>query len=239
MTARATWAVVPVKDFGAAKRRLAPLLSAVERRMLSQAMLEDVLTALAAAGGLAGILVVTCDPRAKAMAEKYRAEVIWEAANLGVNAAVAAGARALAARGDSAMLFVPADVPLVTAQEIDRILDGTGAEPAVSLVPARAGGGTNALYCAPPEAIEFRFGEDSFQRHLAAAREGGLAPRIVDSRALGLDIDEPADIRALLRASPATRASGYLDDIGVAGRPVAARRLQPLDAGGEALGGQG
>jgi 2-phospho-L-lactate guanylyltransferase len=239
MTARATWAVVPVKDFGTAKRRLAPLLSAVDRRMLSQAMLEDVLTALAAAGGLAGILVVTCDLRAKALAEKYGADVLWEAANLGVNAAVAAGARALAAREDSAMLFVPGDVPLVTAPEIGRILDGTDAGPAVSIVPARAGGGTNALYCAPPEAIEFRFGEDSFQRHLSAARAHGLAPRVIDSPALGLDIDKPADIRALLRASPATRASRCLDELGAAGRLVAARGLQPLDTGGDALRGQG
>ena len=41
------WVVVPVKRFSNAKTRLAPLLSAAERESLAQAMLNDVLRAIA------------------------------------------------------------------------------------------------------------------------------------------------------------------------------------------------
>ena len=44
--ARNICAVVPVKETGRAKQRLAPVLSRQQRQLLVQAMFEDVLTAL-------------------------------------------------------------------------------------------------------------------------------------------------------------------------------------------------
>jgi len=60
------WACVPVKEFTGAKQRLASLLTPVQREILAETMLEDVLSALAGATRLAGILVNTVDPRAAA-----------------------------------------------------------------------------------------------------------------------------------------------------------------------------
>ena len=45
------WAILPVKEMGSAKQRLAPLLSPEERIGLMQVMLRDVLAALSAARG--------------------------------------------------------------------------------------------------------------------------------------------------------------------------------------------
>src|SRR5690606_41267907 len=67
---RSTWAVLPVKDLAGAQQRLAGVLGAAERRDLFAAMLEDVLGALAASGGLAGVLVVTRDPLAQDLAAR-------------------------------------------------------------------------------------------------------------------------------------------------------------------------
>ena len=53
------WAVVPVKELDRAKERLAAVLPPERRRALMLAMLEDVLTALAATPGLDGLAVVT------------------------------------------------------------------------------------------------------------------------------------------------------------------------------------
>jgi hypothetical protein len=64
------WAILPVKEMAGAKQRLAPLLSPEERIGLMQVMLRDVLMALAAAQGLAGIAVVTLDPWAQALAQR-------------------------------------------------------------------------------------------------------------------------------------------------------------------------
>jgi 2-phospho-L-lactate guanylyltransferase len=60
--------------------------------------------------------------------------------------------------------------------------------------------------------MPLRFGDDSFLPHLAAARAIGIEPTIVKLPGIGLDIDQPLDIRALLAAEPrmATRATRFL-----------------------------
>src|SRR5258707_490022 len=50
------WAVVPVKELDRAKERLAPVLPPERRRALMLAMLEDVLTALAASAEITQLL---------------------------------------------------------------------------------------------------------------------------------------------------------------------------------------
>ena len=93
---------MPVKDLANAKQRLAGVLDAEERQALFRAMLEDVLSALAATGGLAGILMVTRDPEAQALAARYGARVLVEETNRGHTAASSLGARTLAREGASA-----------------------------------------------------------------------------------------------------------------------------------------
>jgi 2-phospho-L-lactate guanylyltransferase len=74
-----------------------------------------------------------------------------------------------------------------------------GMVPVVAIVPDRRRSGTNALLCTPPAIIPPCFGADSFQRHLAAARSQGVDVRVVESDALGLDIDELEDLDELQR----------------------------------------
>ena len=62
------WVVVPVNNLEDAKQRLASVLSAGERHELCRAMLEDVLSALSQSRGLAGVMLVTRDREARAMA---------------------------------------------------------------------------------------------------------------------------------------------------------------------------
>jgi 2-phospho-L-lactate guanylyltransferase len=50
--------------------------------------------------------------------------------------------------------------------------------------------------------MPLRFGDDSFFPHLAAARAMGIEPTIVKLAGIGLDIDQPDDVHALLRATP-------------------------------------
>ena len=116
-------AVVPVKGIDAAKSRLAPGYPPEFRRGLAQAMLEDVLVALCAATGLAGVVVVTVDPLARELAERYGARIFDDGARDGHTGAVMAAARRLAAEGRTGMLTLPGDIPLITADEVSRLLD--------------------------------------------------------------------------------------------------------------------
>ena len=104
------WAVVPVKDTRMAKRRLGDALADEVRQRLALAMLEDVLTALAASPGVAGIAVVTLDPAARSLASRFGARILVNGARDGITGAVTAAAEVLGAEGHTAVLAIPGDV---------------------------------------------------------------------------------------------------------------------------------
>jgi 2-phospho-L-lactate/phosphoenolpyruvate guanylyltransferase len=211
------WACVPVKEFTGAKQRLASLLSPGQRELLAETMLEDVLSGLAGATLLAGILVNTVDPRASALAERYGARVVTEGARDGHTGAVNGMARVLAAQGNGALLTVPGDIPRVTAWEIDAVVASCRDAPSFTIVPAHDELGSNAVLCAPPFAVPLRFGDDSYFPHLQAARQHGIEPTIVRLPGIGLDIDHPVDLLAFMRAPPRrpTRTLRLLEQFGL------------------------
>jgi len=189
------WAVVPVKEFAGAKQRLAPVLAAADRARLYAQMLDRVLDALAAARGIDGILVVTNETRLK----RRDVRVLPDLERAGQSAAVAQGARLLAAEGHKSMLTVPGDLPLAAAAEIEQVV---AAHDRFTIVPSHDGKGTNALAVSPPDLIRFQFGDASFVPHCAAARALGLEPRILRLPGLGLDIDTPDDLAAYRGLAP-------------------------------------
>jgi 2-phospho-L-lactate guanylyltransferase len=209
-------AAVPVKDVVNAKQRLVSALDPAQRRALARAMLVDVLRALGAAG-LDRVWVVTREPDVAELARGLGAEPLAEAENRGHTAAVAHAQETAARLGADVFLTIPGDVPCVTAGEIRALVSALGAPPAVVFAPSRSGLGTNAALVAPPAAMRLRFGEPSFDNHLAAARALGIEPRIVRVPGLGLDVDAPEDLASLVAQGGGT-GSGRL----VAGWRVAA-----------------
>ena len=212
--ARNICAVVPVKETGLAKQRLARILSRQQRQLLVQAMFEDVLTALTQTTGLAAILVSTADRGIAGIAARYGARVLEEAATDGHSAAVAAAAARLDASGYD-MLTLPADIPLVQPEDISHLLlahrkatqsDSRG----FTIAPARDERGSNAVLCSPARAIPLQFGENSFLPHLAAARGRGIEPVVVKLPRVALDIDTPGDLALLLRERAPTRTHALL-----------------------------
>jgi 2-phospho-L-lactate guanylyltransferase len=218
--------VLPVKELRGAKQRLADVLSANERHALARAMLEDVLSALAASAGRAGILLVTRDPEARLLAARRGARVLLEHEECGHTAASSLGADMLAREGVAGMLQVPADIPLLAAEDIEALLEVHGDAPAVTLAPSRDERGTNAVACSPPDLLPLRFGEDSFLAHRREAEALGVEPQIVRRRGFALDIDTPDDLAAFLATPSATQACAYLAESGIAQR-VKARAGEP------------
>jgi 2-phospho-L-lactate/phosphoenolpyruvate guanylyltransferase len=205
------WAVVPVKELDRAKERLAPMLARERRRALMLAMIEDVLTALAATPRLGGLAVVTVDAAARRLAERYGARIIETGARDGHSGAVAAAARLLATEGVPGMLTLPGDVPLVTPAEITQLLDAHRPAPSFTIAPSRDERGSNAIICSPPDAVPLRFGEDSFFPHLRAAQAKGVRPTVLRLPGIALDVDTPEDLAALTLVPAATRAHALLD----------------------------
>jgi len=204
------WAVVPVKERASAKERLSPMLRPETRQALALAMLEDVLAALTATPGIAGLLVVTVDPEAGRLAATYGARLIEMGARDGHTGAVTAATRLLAAEQRSGMLTLPGDIPLVTPAEIARLLAAHLPAPSFTIVPSHDERGSNAIACSPPDAVPLRFGENSFYPHLKAAEMAGIRPNVVHLPGIALDIDNPEDLVSFMRIDSSTRARAVL-----------------------------
>ncbi|MBK6864643.1 MAG: 2-phospho-L-lactate guanylyltransferase [Ideonella sp.] len=216
-------AVVPVKAFASAKRRLQARCTPAQRATLARLMLQDVLEVLLAVEGLQRVLVVTADPAAAAVACRSGAAVFEEPAPGGLNAALGAVAGHLQARGWGGMLIVPGDVPGLTRAEVSRVIAAHQAVCAtaggVTLVPAHDRGGTNTMAISPPEALRPSFGCDSFARHRRGARAAGLPARTLCLPGLGLDLDRPEDLARFSGLASPTRTWHFLQSLapGIAG----------------------
>jgi 2-phospho-L-lactate guanylyltransferase len=202
-------AILPVKRFGQAKQRLSEALGDEARAALAEAMVRDVLLALARVRGLERTIVVTGEPRAAALAGFFGAEVVPDARDAGQSAAALLGIQRASALGAGRALLVPGDCPALDAEEVDGLLARHAAAPAVAIVPDRHGTGTNALLLAPPDAIDPGFGPDSRERHEARARAAGIEPAIEHVESLAYDVDTGGDLAAL-RAELARRGTGAL-----------------------------
>jgi 2-phospho-L-lactate guanylyltransferase len=156
-------------------------------------MFDDVIAA--ATKTRHAVLVVT-DARSMATrARKAGARAVVAPAR-GTRAAAAAGLRIAARDGAAAALVIAADLPLATAADLKRVV-AAGRRAEVVIVPDRRGTGTNALFVRPPSRLAPRFGRGSLGAHRRAA---GSAGRVLRVARLGIDVDMPADLRALQRA---------------------------------------
>ncbi len=195
--------LIPVKDPERAKTRLAALLSADERRALAWAMFEDVSRAASDAHADTVALVSSYEPAIES-ARRLGWEALIEEAQSSESASVDWASRRLAEMGFDAVMRLPADVPLVGAEDIDALLRVDLPQPAALMVPSREGTGTNAIIRTPPGLFPSRFGPDSLALHKGEAVRVGVECLIVENARIALDIDEPADIRALIESESET-----------------------------------
>jgi 2-phospho-L-lactate/phosphoenolpyruvate guanylyltransferase len=185
-------AVVAVKGLERGKHRLAGVLTEAQRHLLIKTMLDGVLDALRAAPGIASINVLSGDI---SVLPKDVEQIVDPGVDL--NAAVAHAARVLSNEGAHSMLFLPADLPFVTVDDIEALLAAAKDHDAV-IAPDARHFGTNALLLTPPRLIEPRFGEQSFTAHVQAIRcSSANSLHILERPALAHDIDVPADLHAL------------------------------------------
>jgi 2-phospho-L-lactate guanylyltransferase len=216
------WAVVPIKELEGAKQRLAPLLSPAERRALIEVMMGEVLEAVAGARSLAGIVVVTVDPQATALAARLGARVVTDGARDGHTGSVTAGLRLLAREGRGGMITLPADIPAVTPQEIDLVVAAHLPAKSFTISPAHDDLGSNAVICSPPDSVPLRFGDNSYFPHLEAAERCGIEPTVIRQPGIAMDIDHPVDLAAFLRLpqSAGTRTRAFLEEASIPERLV-------------------
>lgn len=199
-----TLAILPIKSFPQSKQRLMAQLTSGSRRALSESMFSDVLTALRRAESIEGVIVVSSDDAAQAIAGGHGATVLEdagaghsEAARLGIVHAVELGA--------TRVLCVPGDCPLLSPAELEQVLAHQVTGRSAIIVPDRHGTGTNALLLSPPDALTPSFGPGSCARHQQLAVAQGATPEVFEVPTLALDVDTPDDLALLQQTLASTR----------------------------------
>jgi len=192
--------LIPVKDLTRAKQRLAGLMTQAERTRLAWAMLENTFAAASRVTTADRVAVVTLYQPAISLAERYGMEVILETEQISESASVDFGSRWAKTRGAEAVLRLPIDLPLVTAEDIETILAyDQSTSPAIVIVPSRDGAGTNAILRRPPDLFPSHFGAGSLARHLEEAGRANAECKVVKLPRIALDVDEPEDLIELFR----------------------------------------
>lgn len=213
--ARGIRAIVPVKRFAEAKQRLAPHLSAEFRVGLARAMLGDVLGCLRDVPELCGVLVVTADEEAAALARARGADVLPDPVPGGHNAAVNHAVRHLVGRKAEGVLVLPGDVPGTTPAEVSTLLHQHGPGRALSIVPARDQDGSNAILATPADLLTFSYGPGSFLRHMEAACLSGITPSVRRLPGIALDIDTMEDMLAFTSEGHGGSTATFLRRAGI------------------------
>jgi 2-phospho-L-lactate guanylyltransferase len=219
--------LIPLKDPIRAKTRLAELLSLDERQRLVWAMFEDVSHAVREARKPDCVVMVTSYARAVERARELEWEALIEDSQHSESASVDWASRVLAERGVDTVMRLPADLPLVRAEDIDALLSIRLDTPGSVLVPSREGTGTNAIIRTPPALFPSRFGPNSLELHRQEAAKVGVECTIVENGRIALDIDEPADVEILLETGRGTGTFDLLVEMGLVERlKIVSQRVQ-------------
>lgn len=210
--------LIPVKDLTRAKQRLAALMTQAERTQLAWAMLENTFAAAAQTHTIDRIAVVTLYEPAIKLAEKFGLEVILEREQISESASVDFGSRELLKRGAEAVLRLPIDLPLITAEDIEQILACDQPAPSTVIVPSHETTGTNAILRRPPALFPSHFGPGSLVKHQSEAERLGVPCTLLDLPRIALDIDEPADVAALLKVGAESPVVQWLKEQNIGAR---------------------
>jgi 2-phospho-L-lactate guanylyltransferase len=210
------WALLPVKSPGQAKTRLSSLLQPQECASLSRAMLTDVLAALNESKHIAKIAVLTNDKDIVALADRLGYIVIEDPSDSELCDSLNAAAQRIAELGAKTLLILPADMPTISARDIDELLDRHTS--GLSICPAIRDGGTNALVCSPPNALLFQFGPDSARRHIDEAARHNVPHARLAMHAYFRDIDTPDDLAWLANQPSAPHTLRFLREAGIMAR---------------------
>ena len=179
----------------------------------------DVIDALKNSKRIAQVAVVTADRNIATIAREHGCLVMSEMAE-GLNANLTFVASELQDKMVDGILIVPGDLPTLSPEAIDDLIKSHAG--GISLCAAEKDGGTNALLCTPPAAIDFHYGKDSARLHLAEAKNKGVKCQQQFMTEFEKDIDEPDDLhwiaKQCIKAEAGVNTSQYLAGSGISKR---------------------
>jgi 2-phospho-L-lactate/phosphoenolpyruvate guanylyltransferase len=188
------WAIIPIKSLRCGKSRLSTVLTNQERENLNYNLLFRSIKCLKQVEAIDQILVISHDPAALSFSMKYGARTIQENRITNINNALKKATKAAIAFSASGIIIIPADLPLMTPEDIVDLISKSNSTMQIIISPDRKTYGTNALYISPPGILEYEFGEWSFKKHIEQAERKKIKVEIYNNERLGFDLDLPEDL---------------------------------------------
>lgn len=219
----ATCAILPVKDFNRAKTRLRPVLDQSQCATLARTLAIDMLKVLTSVRELDRIIVLGQGPEQAWLAQAFGCEYLADNPGQNLSQNVTRVCRMPDIACMEKLLFIAADLPLVTVADVCRLFAKVGSE--ITIFRALRDGGTNALLACPASPVSFSFGRDSARRHATAAAANKRTVETVDDSNFQRDIDVPADLYWHLRQD--SRAK-WIDCLGEAAPTFADAQTAPI-----------
>ncbi|MBI5958469.1 MAG: 2-phospho-L-lactate guanylyltransferase [Chloroflexi bacterium] len=189
------WAIVPIKPLSKAKSRLADVLTPEQRERLATELLLRTVRLLLPLTSIQGVLVISRDTKALAMVRELGAQTVQESGPPELNKALLRATQVLRTRGSESVLVVPSDMPLLSGQDIDNVVELGRYQKSVVIAPDWHEQGTNLLLVRPPGLIPYHFGENSFTEHQRLVKEADAGLLIYRSERVSLDLDTASDLR--------------------------------------------
>jgi 2-phospho-L-lactate guanylyltransferase len=188
-----TTAIVPVKTFSKAKKRLN--LSPEKTETICKLMLEEVLSTISKSKLIEKTALVTKDEAAFAIGKRFGCIEIMDEKELGVNNAVSLADEYFLNNGVDATFVFPQDIPLMQPDDIQTLFNFKNSQKCALVVPSRKFDGTNALFRTPVNLMKTHYDEDSYKIHLSTAQEISASSALVLIRRIMLDVDEISDLQ--------------------------------------------
>ena len=194
--------LIPFKG-GRHKTRLSTVLDRALREEFSLLMLGEVLDAVVGAGLGKSCYVVSSHQRALGLARSRRMTTLQEAANGGVNAAVLRG---MSKAVESEFLVIPADLPLLSSSDLDRVIALKSEAADIVISPSRAFDGTNLLFFSREKRVRLSYDRNSFWNHVEDVAKEGYSLAVYAGWDVLFDVDTAQDMRELAKARTDSRS---------------------------------
>ena len=191
-----TSAIVPVKTFSTAKKRLCIQQSHKEK--ICNLMLQEVLDTTSKCKLIDKIILVSKDEMVLKLGRSFGAVEIFDDES-GVNNAIHLADQYLSDKGFDCSIIFPQDIPIMKSTDIDNLLGFVKSERSVIIVPSRQFNGTNALVRCPANIMDTRYdmGSYTFQIDAASTKTKNISIALI--RRIMLDIDDEFDLAFMLK----------------------------------------
>jgi len=203
------WALIPINDFSGSLSRLSEHLNRDQRKEMTQILATQVIEALYSVQSIEKIVVLSNERQWLKSFDNQKIIILKDPEIKKLKAKITHAANWIQSQGADQMLYLSVDLPFVQEKDITKFI--TEHQGGLSIVKAHKENGTNALILDFPAILEFQFGVNSFDKHLATAKAQKINTKIVEIKNLSLDIDTWDDLQEFKNNSMNTQFSNFIN----------------------------